>query len=152
MPIGAEALKSNPALNPFAGLVGTWKTTGTHPMVPGVTFHGRTSFDWHESGAFLIMHSEIEEKEIPSGVAIIGSDDNAGTFHMIYFDERGISRKYDVTMDGKVMTWRRDDPKLSQQTTFTLEGADSIVHKGRMSEKGGEWKDDLSLTYVRIKP
>src|SRR5688572_22392670 len=96
--IGREARIANPALRPFAFLLGKWTTTGTHPEVPGKTFHGRTSFAWHEAGAFLIMHSEIDEPEIPSGVAILGSDDAAKTFFLSYFDERGISRKYDVTL------------------------------------------------------
>jgi hypothetical protein len=151
-PIGSEALKPNPALKPFTPLIGTWKTTGTHPMVPGKTFHGRTSFDWCESGAFLIMRSEIDEPEIPSGVAIYGSDDQAKTFFMIYFDERGVSRKYDITIDSKAMTWRRDDPEFSQEMTFRLAGADRVESKGRMSKKGGAWEDDLSLNYERIKP
>src|SRR3954470_2493290 len=98
MTIGSEALVPNPALRPFGVLVGQWRTTGTHPLVPGTTFHGRTSFAWHEGGAFLLMRSEIDESDIPSGVAIFGSDDEAGTFFMAYFDERGVSRKYDVTL------------------------------------------------------
>src|SRR4051812_6463064 len=39
-----EATKPNPALAPLSVLIGTWHTVGTHPLVPGKTFHGRTSF------------------------------------------------------------------------------------------------------------
>ena len=46
-----EAAKPNPSLQPLSILVGTWETTGTHPLVPGKTFHGRTSFTWIENGA-----------------------------------------------------------------------------------------------------
>jgi hypothetical protein len=46
---------SNPALAPLKVLVGTWNTVGAHPLVPGKTFHGQTSFAWIEGGAFLIM-------------------------------------------------------------------------------------------------
>ena len=102
-PIGREAQRPNPALEPLSPLLGEWRTTGTHPLVPGTTFHGRTSFAWHEGGAFVVMRSEIDEPEIPDGVAIIGSDDAAGTFTMIYFDERDISRRYIVEAgDGEV--------------------------------------------------
>jgi hypothetical protein len=52
-----EAARPNPALSALSVLVGTWNTVGTHPLVPGTTFHGRTSFAWIEGGAFLIMHS-----------------------------------------------------------------------------------------------
>jgi len=72
-PIGRRALQPNPALEPLTPLVGEWRTTGTHPLLPGTTFHGRTSFAWHEGGAFVVMRSEIDEPEIPDGVALIGS-------------------------------------------------------------------------------
>jgi hypothetical protein len=89
-----KAAIPNPALKPFNALVGEWKTVGTHPGLPDTTLHGHTSFAWLEGGAFLIMHSEIDEPEIPSGIAIIGSDDATDEFFMLYFDERGVSRKY----------------------------------------------------------
>ena len=79
-PIGPEAQRSNPALEQLAPLVGQWRTTGTHPLVPGTTFHGRTSFEWHEGGAFVVMRAEIDEPEIPSAVAVVGSDDALAIF------------------------------------------------------------------------
>jgi len=89
-----EAAIPNPTLDSLKGLIGEWKTVGTHPYFPGTTFHGQTSFEWIEGGAFLIMHSEIEEPGIPSGIAIFGSDDATGEYFMTYFDERKVSRKY----------------------------------------------------------
>ncbi len=49
-PIGAEAQRPNPALEPLTPLVGRWRTTGTHPLVPGTTFHGRTWCEWSDDG------------------------------------------------------------------------------------------------------
>lgn len=148
--IGQEAAKPNPALQRFGALVGEWQTEGTHPHVPGTTFHGRTVFQWIEGGAFLMMRSEIDEPEIPSGLAIIGSDDTAGTFYMLYFDERGVSRKMQTTLQDGVWTWWRDDPKFSQRFTTTLtEGAHAMASKGEMSKDGGAWEPDLQLTYKR---
>ena len=43
------------------------------------------------------MRSEIDEPEIPSGLAIFGSDNATGEYFMLYFDERGVSRKYNVS-------------------------------------------------------
>ena len=150
VPIGSEALIPNPALRPFAGLVGEWQTSGTHPLMPDTVFHGRTSFGWHEGGAFLIMHSEIDEPGIPSAVAVIGASDAAEGFFMLYFDERGVSRKYDVTVLDNVITWHRDDPGFAQRATLTIE-ADGlrITSRGAMARDGADWEDDLSLTFVR---
>jgi len=150
-PIGPEAQKPNPALQPLAPLVGEWRTTGTHPLVPGTTFHGRTSFEWHEHGAFLLMRSEIDEPEVPSGVAIIGSDDEAGTFTMIYFDERDVSRRYTVEVGDGEVRWHRDEAGFAQLMVFTIaaDGTRLDAH-GTMSRDGGAWEDDLRLTYERI--
>jgi hypothetical protein len=149
--IGSEALIPNLALKPFEVLVGEWQTTGTHPQVPGKTFHGHTSFDWIEGGAFLIMRSEIDEPEIPSGIAVFGSDDTAKKCYMLYFDERGISRKYDVTMTGDKLKWWRDDLSFSQRLTITIEeGGNKMVSKGEMSRDGAPWERDLALIYTRL--
>ena len=148
--IGREALISNPALKPFEVLIGSWRTTGSHPHVPGTTFHGRTVFALHEGGAFLIMHSEIDEPEIPSAVAILGSDDATQKYFMLYFDERGVSRKYDVSITRNRLAWWRDDPKFSQRFTITVaDDGTRMIGEGEMSRNGADWEKDLALTYTR---
>ncbi len=150
MIIGAKAQIPNPALKPLEFMLGEWRTTGSHPAMAGKVLNGRTSFRWHEGGAFLMMRTQVDEPEFPNGVAIIGSDDVAGTFAMTYFDERGISRHYEVTVGDRTVTWRRDDPKLSQSNTITAEDdGNTLVGKGRMSQNGGAWGDDLSQVFHR---
>lgn len=145
--IGAEARKHNPRLEGLAPFIGTWTTEGSHRLMPGRVLKGRTSFAWHEGGAFVIMHSEIDAPEVPSGVALFGSDDGDGIV-MIYFDARGVSRHYRVTIEAGTMRWARDDAKISQRMTFTPnpEGP-GFVLTGEMSENGGAWQGDLALSY-----
>jgi len=145
-----EAAKANPLLGPLSVLVGTWKTVGTHPLVPGTTFHGRTSFAWIEGGAFLIMHSQIDEPDIPSGIAVIGSDDTTGELSMLYFDERGVSRRYEVSLRDRVWKWWRNAPGFSQRFTGTIApDGRTIVSRGEYSKDGTKWERDLALTYTR---
>jgi hypothetical protein len=147
-----EAAIPNPALKPFSALIGKWRTVGTHPLVPGTTFHGRTSFEWLEGGAFLIMHSEVDEPEIPSGIAIVGSDDSAAAYSMLYFDERGVSRRYEVTLRDDTWRWWRNAPGFSQRFTGTiLDDGRTIIGKGELSRDGSTWEGDLELTYTRIE-
>jgi hypothetical protein len=149
-PIGAEAQRRNPALDPLAPLLGDWRTTGAHPLVPGTTFHGRTSFTWHEGGAFVVMRSEIDEPGIPSAVAVIGSDDAAGTLTMLYVDERGVSRRYTVEVGDGEVSWHRDEAGFAQRTVLAVARDGSRLEaRGTMSRGGGPWEDDLHLTYER---
>jgi len=147
-----EASIPNPALKPLSVLIGNWNTVGTHPLFPDTTFHGHTSFEWLEGGAFLIMHSEIDEPGIPSGIAILGSDDSTGEYFMLYFDERGVSRKYEVTLRDNIWKWWRNVPDFSQRFTGTLvDSGDTIIGKGELSKDGSSWEKDLELTYQRVK-
>lgn len=147
-----EAAIPNPALQPLHVLVGDWDTIGTHPYCPGVTFHGRTSFKWMEGGAFLIMHSEIDEPGIPSGIAIFGSDDATGEFFMLYFDERGVSRKYEVSHRDNTWKWWRNAPGFSQRFTGTIgDNGNTIAGRWELSKDGSTWEKDLELTYTRHK-
>jgi hypothetical protein len=121
-------------------------------MIPEKTFNGRTTFDWIEGGAFFVMRSQIDEPEIPSGIAIFGTDDATGACTMLYFDERDVSRRYEVTIQDGVVSWSRDDADLSQRVTMTLSpDRRTITGVGQMSQNGGPWKGDLSLTYTLVE-
>ena len=109
--------------------------------------------DWLEGGAFVIMRTEIDEPGIPSGISVFGSDDGTGEHFMLYFDERGVSRKYDVEPTPDGWSWSRNAPDFAQRFTLTLSpDGESMVGKGRMSRDGKPWEDDLALTYSRISP
>jgi hypothetical protein len=147
-----EAFPPNKALEAFGPFIGTWRTSGSHPMILG-TVHGITRFEWHEEGAFVVMRSSIEEAVgIPRGVAIIGSDGGLNKMSMLYYDQRGVSRLMQASLEGHVFRWWRDDPKFSQRYTLTLaEDGQSIVGKGESSTDGGPWEKDLDLNYSKVQ-
>jgi hypothetical protein len=147
--LGAKALIPNPALAPLAFLIGEWRTSGTHPLLPDVPLEGLTSFAWHGGGAFLEIRSQVDEPHIPDGLAYIGSDDRSGAFTMIYFDEREISRIYAVEVDAaeRRLTWSRDDPHLAQSMTVSAQPDGTLISSGRMSQDRGPWTDDLSQVF-----
>ena len=139
----------NPALQVLAFLVGEWRTEGSHPMLPG-KLHGRTSFAWTEGGAFLVMRSEIDEPGVPSGIAFLGTDQDAKECSMLYFDERGVSRRYLVALRSDAWHWWRDTPEFSQRFTARLvDGGRRMEGRGEM-KRGEHWEDDLQLTYTRV--
>src|SRR5262249_9743823 len=141
--------RSNPKLAGFEPLLGAWTTTGHHPYLPGRTLRGRVAFERIEDGAFVRMRFVSEELEIPSGVAIFGTDDAEEAGSMLYFDERGVSRRYAFELRDRGLAWWRDDPGFRQRFTIEVEdGGSRLVGRGEMSRDGASWERDLELEYA----
>ena len=149
MTIHNKAAIKNPALAAVSSLIGEWDTTGSHPYFPGVALHGHTTFEWLEGGAFLIMHNSVYHPDFPDGIALFGSDKE--TLYMLYFDERGISRKFDVTTNNNAISWVRNDADFSQRLTITVQDdKNSMESVGEMSQQGKPWEKDLSQKFARF--
>lgn len=99
-----------------------------------------------------MMRSEIDEPGIPSGIAVFGSDDSTGEFFMLYFDERGVSRRYEVSLHNNILKWWRYVPGFSQRYEGAIvDGGNTIIGKGELSKDGSSWEKDLDLTYQRVE-
>ena len=71
---------------------------------------------------------------------------------MLYFDERNVSRKYDVSIRDNVLNWWRNTPEFSQRYTWNIsKDGNTIISKGELSKDGGAWEKDLEQTFTRIK-
>ena len=150
--LSREAMIPNPRLSAFKAFIGTWTTVGHHSMMPGITLHGRTTFEWHEGGAFVCVRSEIEEEGIPTAIALIGSDDDAGVLTMLYFDERTVSRRFEVSTGDRTVRWWRTAPGFSQRFVLTM-APDGNTLRGvsSLSKDDTTWEQDLELSYTRVK-
>jgi len=147
-PFASAAMIPNPRLAALAPLVGEWTTAGSHAMLPGAALRGRTVFDWHEGGAFLRIRSEVDDPRIPTAVSLVGSDDATGALVMLYFDERGVSRRFDVAVEDGVVRWWRTAPGFSQRFTLAPDG-DTLRGVSALSRDDATWEQDLELTYTR---
>jgi hypothetical protein len=146
---------SNPALERLGVFVGEWNIEITsmsfHPD-PSAVARGHTSFDWLEGGAFLIQHFEVPNTEFPRGLAIIGPDDAAETYGMLYFDSRGVSRIYRMTLSGGIWTVWREFPGFSQRFIGTFSNDNNIIAaRWEKSSDGSNWELDFELTYTRVR-
>lgn len=145
--------KTNPALERLALFVGEWDleiTSMSFQADPSAVERGHSSFDWLEGEAFLIQHSEISNPEFPRSVAIMGSDDAAGTYRMLYFDSRGVSRIYQMTFSGGIWTLWRDFPGFSQRFNGIFsEDGNTIIAYWEKSSDGVKWEHDFDLTYKK---
>jgi hypothetical protein len=146
-------MKANPALALLERTVGTWTVTGSHPFLPGRTLRGEVTFERIERGAFLRMHSKPEDPEFPEGVAIFGTDGDDDTCTMLYFDSRGVARRYDVELHADGFTWSRASSQFAQHFRVTIaDDGRSMESEGKMKKDDGPWEPDLRLSYVRVGP
>ncbi|MGE5223851.1 MAG: hypothetical protein ACM3PY_15540 [Omnitrophica WOR_2 bacterium] len=142
--------KPAPVMKSLGVLVGNWDLMGMHPMIPtGV--RGRASFEWLDGDGLLIQRTDMEQPGPPNSVSAIGCDDSHQAFCMLYFDERGVSRIYSMSLEGNLWRMWRDAPGFSQRFTGTIShDGNTITALWEKSEDGSTWEHDLELTYTRI--
>ena len=139
----------DPALAPFDALIGTWATAATHPSVDGVV-PGRITFEWLEGGRFLVQRSSNEHVQFPDAIWVTGAPETGDGLVTEYFDSRGVRRTYATSLGGGVLRFWREQPGFDQRFSATL-GADSFEGLWQLAETPGDWKDDLRVTYRRVK-
>ena len=119
------------------------------PDSPAITGRGgRTIFEWLEGRFFLIQRFSNEHPAAPSGLAIIGAGTSQGTFTQHYYDSRGVTRSYQMSLDGRAWKlWRAapgfwsGTPDSSPTTATRSPAAGSLAMQ--------EWKHDFGLTYIK---
>ncbi len=150
----SELSPSNPALERLNVLVGEWEleiTAMSFDPDPSAAAHGHVSFHWMENRSFLREHSEIADTKFPQSVAIIGSDDTAETYGMLYFDSRGISRIYQMSLTGDTWKLWRDFPGFSQRFTGTISKDGSVITaRWEKSTDGSTWEHDFDQKYTKV--
>ncbi|HMJ38655.1 MAG TPA: hypothetical protein VK606_03805 [Verrucomicrobiae bacterium] len=132
-------------------LIGKWAMLGTHPAFPSAAY-GSSTFEWLAEDALLIWHFDWEEPGPPSAVSVIGRDDSADACCVLYSDERGVGRIYQMKLEGSVWKMWRESTGFSQQMTGTFsDDAKTISVHGQLSHDGSNWEQDLDVTYSRQK-
>jgi len=147
--------KTNPGLQGLSLLAGKWdvefSSMSFHPD-PSAVGYGHASFEWLEGGVFLVEHSEADNPEVPRGIMIIGPDDAAGTYCMLYYDSRGVSRIYQMSLSSSTWKLWRNFPGFSQRFMGTIsDDGRSIKASWEKSSDGSHWEHDFDLTYTKIK-
>jgi len=144
-PTAEEALKK------VEPLLGEWRMTATQPAGQPWPGEGRTTFDWHESGAHLIERSTVDVPGFPDGISIIGCDAANGTYYQLYSDDRGVCRVYEMSIgDGQWKLWREGAPFPQRFTGRFTDDGTTIVGRWEKAEDGANYQTDFDLTYTRV--
>jgi hypothetical protein len=149
-----------PMLERLDVLVGDWRMVASVEGRP--TAQARTTFEWIDGGAFLRQYAEAEPADfepLPEWVtnsplpttSIVGLDDTAGEYTMLYSDARGVYRVYRMTLADGVLTIWRDAPGFFQRLTATFsDGGATFTGRWDRSPEGATWVTDFDFVYTRI--
>jgi hypothetical protein len=147
----------SPALAALDVLVGEWTVRPTPPPEWGITdpnsMTGSVTFEWALGGAYLVTRSHAPDP-IPDSMTIIAPDSRGFLQH--YYDSRGVTRLYRMTLAGGIWTLLRteaDFTPLEFAQRFIGEfSTDATIINGRweQSHDGGQtWLLDFAITYRR---
>jgi len=141
-------MTTNPALAELQFLAGAWEMELSETsFLPdtGATVQGSVTFVWIEQGAALVMRIG------DAATWIIGRDESEPGYHVLYADDRGVARVYQMSLDGSTWRMSRDNPAFSQRFDAVIAPDQSEIH-GRWQKSvdgGSTWEDDFNVRYRR---
>jgi len=139
-------LPPNPTLEQLQILIGEW--TIEVPQFPGE--QGRAIFEWLEGGAYLRCHSKAPDPA-PDATLIIGRDDSGAVYTALYYDSRGVSRVYQMTLANRAWRMWRDAPGFAQRFAGTLSRDGGAIRAAwQKSLDGSKWEHDFDMIYTRV--
>jgi hypothetical protein len=149
------------ALARLDAFVGDWSmaarfpTQEPAPSGPADGVMARSRFEWALGGQFLLQHTEVPIPEAPDSLAIVASDPRTGGYTQHYYDSRGVTRLYAMSLTGGVWTLIRESADFSPLDfrqrftgTFSADG-NTITGAWEKCPNGGEWEHDFALIYHR---
>jgi hypothetical protein len=141
IPADQTAFKPNPALAGLGVLAGEWEMEV--PKYPGTS--GHVTFEWMEGGAFLV------ERMGDQATWIIGRDEATDGYCMLYFDARGVSRIYLMSLDDGIWRIWRNALGFSQRFKGVIsKDGKTISAYWEKSLDGSTWERDFDLAYSRV--
>ena len=140
----------NAALAQLEGLIGEWTLTMTDAWFLDdrtIEVEGSASFRWLDDSFIEMRGSLGTDQSVWDWV--IGRSDAREAFVLLYHDERGVLRVFDMTFGGGEWTLVREDPDFHQRFIATV-GADRIDARWEASEDAGAtWRKDFDLIFER---
>ena len=145
----------NPALQDLEALVGDWKMELSNAsFLPrsSDTVTGHVSIKWLEEGAFLVMYMGSQPRGTPDATWLIGRDESSPNYRVLYYDNRKVSRVYEMSFsDGTWKMWR-NSPDFSQRFEGKLsEDRNTITAHWQNSSDGMSWEHDFDVTYTKVR-
>jgi hypothetical protein len=140
----------NVALQQLEGLTGDWNLTMTDAWFlesPEIRQAGSATISWL-GDAFLELRATLGSDQA-TWHWVIGRSDAREQLVLLYHDERGVCRLFDMTFADGQCTLVREDPDFHQRFIASVE-SDRIAGRWEASEDFGKtWRKDFDLIFER---
>lgn len=152
---GSNVSNPNPALRDLEILIGKWGMELSNAAFlpdPSATVKGNAVFEWLEDAAFLIMRMGDNPSKSQGAIWLINRDESSPDYKVFYFDDRKVSRIYEMGFADQVWKLWRDSPGFSQRFAGRIDhDGNRILAKWEKSNDGQTWEHDFDVMYTRIK-
>ena len=133
----------------LALLVGRWHVKVLFPGKPPL--RGNAAGTWLATNALLALRIHVRGGP-PKSVSILGADDSNDSLCMLYTDERGVTRRYEMTLTPRVWTLKRKAPGFSQRFLGRFDARRRTIEGAwETSADGRRWFHDFHMTYTKRK-
>jgi hypothetical protein len=140
-------------------LVGQWELTAS--IDERVMTVARATIEWlGDRGGLLVVRADPPTFIVPEWVgaapewtqSVIGADDYSDTFAMLYADSRGVSRRYEMTLDaGRWTMASRPGEEFHQRFVGTFDADQTAIDaRWEASVDGETWTTDFDVAYRRL--
>ena len=140
----------NAGLAALQPLIGEWEFTISNAWFLDsmeTTIVGRTVIE-RLYDSFVVLRDEVDGEL--DDIWVIGYSDPQKKYQLFTYDQRGVSRIFDMTFDGTSWTFSREDEDFYQRFIAHV-SEDRIEARTEASEdKGKTWRKDFDITYVRL--
>jgi hypothetical protein len=139
----------NAALEQLQGLIGDWKLSMANAsfLETDIEDAGSATISWL-GDAFLELQATLGSDQ-GNWHWVIGRSDPREQLVLLYHDERGVCRVFEMTFADGRWTLLREDPDFHQRFIATVE-SDRIIGAWEASEDLGKtWRKDFDLIFSR---
>jgi hypothetical protein len=143
-------MQRNTQLERVAGIfLGDWTMTITNQWwldIPSTVVTGSATCRWLDD-SFLMLQARIDGT--PAWDFVFGRSDACERFVVLYHDERGVDRLFDLTLDGDSWMMSRADPDFHQRLVGRVEGDRMVGQADASDDQGTTWRKDFDLIFER---
>lgn len=141
----------NEKLSALEPLIGKWEYTMFNCWFlesMDTEVKGFTTIEWLYDTFLIIQTTDADNK--PNDIWVIGYSDPQKKYQMFYHDQRGVSRIFNMTFDGKTIIFLREDEDFYQRITLEIEEEKLYSIAEASEDKGKTWRKDLEMSFVKI--